>query len=333
MKKYKVLCLTDHSGHSAENSVYALLRGFVNHPFTGEVLVASRGNPENQAFFEDGTSQEIKVKRIKPDFEFEATGTFFSTDTESVTLRNFDIIFMRLPRPVSDNFLSNLKTNNPHCIIINDPEGIIKTSSKAFLLKFPELCPPITLCHSVDEILELASNEPIVLKPLREYGGKGIIKVDGEKVNDGEKNYEAKEFLSQLSETIEQEGMLAMKYLKNVDQGDKRLIVVNGNILAASLRLPAQDSWLCNVAQGGTSVPGTPDEDEIEIVRKIAPELRKEGILIFGADTLVGDDGKRVLSEINTLSIGGFPQSQLQTGRPIIKQTIELIYDYVSKRN
>ena len=102
-------------------------------------------------------------------------------------------------------------------------------------------------------------------------------------------------------------------------------------ILAASLRLPAEDSWLCNVAQGGTSVPSQVDADEIKIIETITPKLLEAGILIFGADTLVNDDGKRILSEVNTLSIGGFPQAEKQTGKPILQQTIDAIMQYVMK--
>ncbi|MEL7221577.1 MAG: hypothetical protein AAGJ93_09680, partial [Bacteroidota bacterium] len=61
------------------------------------------------------------------------------------------------------------------------------------------------------------------------------------------------------------------------------------------------------------------------------PRLQEAGVLIYGVDTLMGDDGKRVLSEINTLSIGGFPQAEAQSGRPIISQTIELLFNYVDQ--
>ncbi len=66
------------------------------------------------------------------------------------------------------------------------------------------------------------------------------------------------------------------------------------------------------------------------MIELIGPALKAEGILIFGADTLVNDDGKRVLSEVNTLSIGGFPPTQAQSGRPVVAQTIEKIVNYVA---
>jgi glutathione synthase len=186
------------------------------------------------------------------------------------------------------------------------------------------------LCHSIEEILDFAAKFPIVLKPLKEYGGKGLLKINGAELNDGALNFDTKTYLQQQKKYIETEGYLAMKFLKNVSKGDKRILVVNGKILAASLRLPAENSWLCNVAQGGTSVASEVDADEIKMIETITPKLLEAGILIFGADTLVNDDGKRILSEVNTLSIGGFPQAEKQTGKPILQLTIDEIINYVN---
>jgi glutathione synthase len=200
------------------------------------------------------------------------------------------------------------------------------------LVNFKDICPTINVFYSIQEILEEAQKYSIVLKPLKEYGGKGILRINGEILDDGIKQYATDQYLENMAERIEEEGYLSMKFLKNVSQGDKRILVVNGEILAASLRLPAQDSWLCNVSQGGTSVATEVTEEEIEIIARINPSLRDLGILIYGADTLVEDDGKRVLSEVNTLSIGGFPQAEVQTGKPIIKTLINKIFEYADER-
>lgn len=92
----------------------------------------------------------------------------------------------------------------------------------------------------------------------------------------------------------------------------------NGSLPAIVTCIPAPDSWLCNVAQGGTSVAAKVSLEEEQIIARINPTLAEAGVLIYGADTLTDDDGRRVLSEINTLSIGGFPQAELQSGRSII---------------
>ena len=123
-----------------------------------------------------------------------------------------------------------------------------------------------------------------------------------------------------------------MKYLKNVKQGDKRIVVVNGQILGASLRLPADNSWLCNVAMGGSSNITQVEKEEEEIIRIINPTLSDKGIVMYGVDTLVGDDGKRVLSEINTTSIGGLPQIAAMNNLPLLERAIDLIWEFYNDK-
>jgi len=193
------------------------------------------------------------------------------------------------------------------------------------------LCPDIQLCNSKEDVLKMSKKYPIVLKPLKEYGGKGIVRIVDKTVDIGDREIDLEIYLESVNEELTTDGFLAMKYLKNVSQGDKRILVVGGQIMASSLRLPAEGSWLCNVAQGGKSVKADVTNEEIKIVKGLTPELIKEGVLIFGADTLEDDYGKRILSEVNTLSVGGFSQAQEQSGKPIIKMTIDKIFEYADE--
>ena len=242
----------------------------------------------------------------------------------------YDIIWLRLPPPLSATFLQYLENSINGPLIINDPKGIYETGSKAFLMNFPTLCPPMRLCRSIGDILEFKEQFSIVLKPFREYGGKGIVKIEGNTAWIGKQAIPFADFINGLaSQPIE---YLGVQYLKNVSQGDKRIIVINGKIMGASLRLPAKDSWLCNVAQGGTDQLATVDERERYIVEQVDPILSDMGIVMYGIDTLVGNDGQRVLSEINTTSIGGLPQMDRQTGKPLVKEGVDLIWQFIASR-
>ncbi|MBT8233447.1 MAG: hypothetical protein HKO66_16070 [Saprospiraceae bacterium] len=328
MKKYRVLCLTDHDKHSKENSIYAIASAMAIHPQCKEIVVASRSADINSSFFYHNNFEKICGLTVGSDFNYDDAKKDLHEKTHEVKPSDFDIIFLRIPRPITDDFLNALELKFNSKCFVNKPSGIITCSSKAVLLNFQDVCPPIKLCHSINEIMAFSETQDIVLKPLREYGGKGIVRIKNKVVNDGNQNVDIQEYLTGIESTITQDGLLAMKYLENVSQGDKRLIVVGGKVLASSLRLPSEDSWLCNVALGGTSVSAEADKDELEIIERINPFLNKEGILIYGVDTLVDDSGKRTLSEINALSIGGFPQAQKQTGQPIIKMTIDKIFNY-----
>lgn len=329
-KKYNFLVLTDHSEHSQANSIYVLLAKLAQQPECGKLSVASRGNHANDDFFQNCQATTLFAMDADSDFCFDASGKQFFEDAALVNLADYEVIIMRLPRPISNEFFNFLAEIGRDKVIINHPKGIQSTSTKAFLLNFPEVCPSIRLCHSIEEIMAFAQQFPIVLKPLKEYGGKGILKIKGDILNDGNNDFDTITYLQNLKTYIETEGFLAMEFLKNVSQGDKRILVVNGQILASSLRLPAENSWLCNIAQGGRSVPTEVTPEEIKIIETISPTLLEAGILIFGADTLVANDGKRILSEVNTLSIGGFLQAEKQTGRPILQQAINGIIQHVN---
>ena len=308
MSRFKVLVLTDHSNHTKENSIYALVNAMKEYKSCEFVDVATRADRTNKAFFSGDNFSKINAVRISDSLYFSAEGRAF-INTRLVDTSDYDLIFLRLPRPVGDEFLLRLENHFSKTVIINKPSGIIECASKSFLLNFLDLCPPIKLCHSINDVLDFSKKFDLVLKPLREYGGKGLVKIVGDKLFIGNEELKTMEYLRSLKDEIESEGYLAMKYLPNVKMGDKRSIVVDGEILASSLRLPAKGSWLCNVAQGGKAIAASPDPEEFEIVEKINPVLKSKGVLIYGIDTLVNDEEKRVLSEINALSIGGFPQS------------------------
>ena len=245
-------------------------------------------------------------------------------------MRFYDVVWLRLPPPLPFDFLDFLIQKFSTQLIINNPAGIYKTGSKEFLIHFPQLCPPMQVCRSLEDIESLKNQFPIVLKPFREYGGRGIIRIDNNRVWEGNQQSTFAEF----SETLKGKSIqyLGVKFLKNVGQGDKRIIVVDGQIMGASLRLPATNSWLCNVAMGGSAQVSQVDDEEVAMIETVNPILSKMGICMYGIDTLMGDNGKRVLSEINTTSIGGLPQLAKQQGKPLVKETANLLWNYIHQK-
>lgn len=329
MKKMKLLILTDHSNHSNENSLYALAKGMLAHPKCASVDVATRGFEVNNDFFFERKSEEIFVSGVTKNFIFTPSGKCFSEGLRRASVMDYDAVWLRMPPPLSKDFLDFLNTFSNQ-IIINNPNGIWETGSKRFLLNFPDLCPIMQVCDSVESIIEFKNRFPIVLKPFREYGGKGIVRIEGNQVWEGKKETTFEEFIKRIENTDFE--YLGVKFLKNVTKGDKRVIVVGGKILGASLRLPAKDSWICNVAMGGNSNHAIADADEMAMVEKINPTLQEMGIVMYGVDTLMDDDGKRILSELNTTSIGGLPQIARMTGQPLVEEAAELIWNYILEK-
>lgn len=327
--------LTDHSGHSDQNSVYALTRVLVADQRTESVFVASRADVRNQAFFAGNFGASLHGIRADTNFSYDSTGEQFGTGSATTTYDVADVIWLRLPPPADKGFFSALAratsgAADPVCI--NHPNGILETGSKSFLHHFPSLTAPVRRLVTPDDVRSFAAEHPIVLKPLDEYGGRGLVKIMNGIAEAAGRQMPLEEWLEQAEAEIRTERYLGMKYLKNVHLGDKRILVVNGRILGASNRLPAAGEWLCNVARGGTSVAAEVSPEERSMVAEVAPVLLDKGVVIFGVDTLTDDDGRRVLSELNTNSIGGFPQAEMQSGRPVLQQTINGIYDYLGNR-
>lgn len=338
MRKQKFLILTDHSGHSEHNSLYALTRKLVTDERTAFVFVASRGDERNNPFFTGELTSPLFGLTAKEGFDFDPLGTEWKTSEDTMQYTEADVVWLRLPPPADQDFFAHLTSFAPADatkevpVVINNPAGILETGSKAFLHHFPDFTAAVRRVQSKLEVQGFADKHPIVLKPLQEYGGRGLVRIMNGKAEVDGQVYPLEEWLATANEEIEAGNYLAMKYLKNVSQGDKRILVVNGKILGASLRIPAPGNWLCNVSQGGTSVPAEIVPEEDEMIAVIAHVLLEKGIVIFGADTLMDDDEKRVLSELNTNSIGGFPQAEIQTGRPVLQQTIDGIYSYLTGR-
>lgn len=327
MQKLKVLVLTDHTNHSVENSMYTLLQSMRKHPRCGQIDIATRANTLNDFFFKNFIDKKIFVCEVDESFAFSPKGKSFQKLVRRESVHNYDAVWLRMPPPLSKPFLIFLKHKYPNLIFINDPDGIYQAGSKEFLFNFPEVCAPMKICNSVEDILAFSQQFPVVLKPFRDYGGKGIVRIDGEKVWQGKNEMSLNDFFQKLKNTEFE--YLGVKFLKNVSKGDKRIIVVNGKIIGASLRLPPKDSWICNVSMGGSTTFAEADTDEIKIVDRINPSLEKLGIVMYGVDTLVGDDGKRLLSEINTTSIGGIIQMEKQQGIPLTKATTDQIWNFI----
>lgn len=330
MENYKVLVFTDHSGHSMENSIYTLLQALNQHPNCRYIDVASRALATNQAFFQDLQGDELTVSRVDKSFQYDKDGSFYHNKQSIVKIQDYDVLFLRLPYPIRPGFWTHLTRVFPERQIINQPTGIQISGNKQFLLELQEWCPPIRLCKDAASVLDFASQFPIVLKPLKGYGGKGIIKIDQNRAWSGNQEIDLATFLSEMDS--QQLNYLGMKYLKNVSQGDKRIVVIYGKVIGASLRMPAEDSWLCNASQGGSSIPAALTSEEESMAKALTERLTPIGVPFFGFDTLVDDSGKRVLSEVNTLSIGGIKQiAAQQKYRPVIAESAQQIISYIQQ--
>lgn len=327
-RQLRILALTDHLAHESENSIYRLLHTLSLHPRALEVSIASRGVVANKPFFNELQPIPLQVQPIGPQFTYGTRHAFFEVPGRERYIGEYDLLLFRLPRPITAGFFKFVHAayDKPGGIMINSPLGIEETSTKAFLTHFPELCPPLRMVHNSAEIDAFRKDFPIVLKPLENYGGKGIVRIENEWVWEGNRQIPYEDFARHYDANPSE--MLGMKFLKNVHLGDKRIILVNGHIVGVSLRIPGMNSWLCNAAQGGVARASRVEPEELQIIRRLAPVLKEKGIVFFGLDTLVDDNGKRVLSEINTLSVGGLVPAENLHKRPLVKMAVQALMNF-----
>ncbi len=222
----------------------------------------------------------------------------FSTGERAfLRLAEFDAVLMRKDPPVDVNFLHAtwiLDHARGKTLLVNDPRGLRELNEHLAVLQFPHLTPPTIVTRSADKLraFQAAQGGAIVVKPVDGYGGLGIFVV-----RDGDPN------ASSIIETSTGAGTrwtLAQKYLPAAVDGDKRIILCDGEPVGAVLRVPASAEARGNLHVGGRAVKTTIDARDREIIAAVAPWLRAHGQILVGLDVIGG-----MLTEINITSPTG----------------------------
>lgn len=312
-----ILVLTDTRDYGPAATLYPLVRGLARHPKIGRVYVADRMIEANHTFYAAQNPGIRYVYARQADDQF-AHDNRFAYQPGFVRLDDIDAVWLRLDL-ASENFLRFVERRFAGRFISNDPEGVIRAGSKAYLLSLTgqmgDLLPPVKLCYSASNVAHFRRMYPnIVLKVLRSFGGKGVVRVR----EDGDSDLKSE---ADITAYLEDNGAcLAMPYLQpppDMGQSDNRVCVLDGRIVGVVGRVPKPGGWICNLMMGGSFVACDPDPREIEIVKKLHPRLAAMGVHYYGLDTLVNDKGERVISEINTVNAGGAYRYEQATGKPV----------------
>ena len=210
-------------------------------------------------------------------------------------LANFDCILMRKDPPFDMEYVFATymleRAQAEGALVVNDPRSIRDASEKLFTAWFADVCPPTLVTRNMDELRAFQQeHHDIVVKPLDGMGGASVFRV---RPDDGN--------ASVIFETItelEQRYCMAQRYLPAILEGDKRILVVDGEPLPYSLaRIPASGELRGNLAAGGRGVPQALTASDRAIAERVAPELKKRGLIFVGLD-VIGDR----LTEINVTS-------------------------------
>ncbi|SMF08747.1 glutathione synthase [Tistlia consotensis] len=246
--------------------------------------------------FRDGRlyahARPLEVRRVK--------GDHYSFGTpEVLDLATVDVVLMRQDPPFDMAYITAthlLEHVHPATLVVNDPANVRNAPEKLFVTHFPDLMPPTLITSHREEIREFRRKHgDLIVKPLYGNGGAGVfrIKPDDENLN----------ALLELFSQMFREPVIVQKYLPAVRQGDKRIILVDGEAVGAINRIPAEGEARSNMHVGGKAVRDVLTARDREICAAIGPALRQRGLIFVGID-VIGD----YLTEINVTSPTGIQE-------------------------
>lgn len=232
----------------------------------------------------------------------------------------FDVVLIRTDPPFDDDYLAVtwlLDLLPERVFVMNEPRGLRAANEKLAALRFPELTPRTCVSQSV-EVLDAFRREvggDVVLKPLDGFAGRGVLLARANDPNLGA--------LFALTTRGGRAKALAQELVPGAKEGDKRVLVLDGEPLGAVLRKNLGGGFTHNLATGGSALRAEVDERDREIVRRVAPWLRANGLHLAGLDVLGGK-----LIEINVTS----PTCVQELNRLENRRAETAIVDYVERR-
>ena len=210
--------------------------------------------------------------------------------------KDVDVILMRQDPPFHMGYITAahlLELVTPETLVVNDPAGVRSSPEKILTLMYPDLQPPTLITRDIKRVHEFrAAHGDIVLKPLHGHGGAGVLKIGRE---DG--NLEA---VVDLFNKMVPEPFIAQAFLPAVSEGDKRILIVDGEPVGAINRKPPSGAIRSNLVVGGTAEATELSPREKEICARIKPELQRRGLIFVGIDVIGG-----MMTEINVTSPTG----------------------------
>ncbi len=259
--------------------------------------------------------KSIKSIAIHPGFMPDEFGNLSSRETINMEADDFDMAFCRTLKPFPTGYLDRLAQWSPYVPFVNDPSGIAHQLDVGFLLEAASQFTPPSLVTNKEDMAQDFLNEhgTMVVKQSNSCGGRGVYKVStdthGAFVTDNvTENPRTFHSFSEMFLHITKgstEHALLMSYLPRVTEGDRRIVVMDGEIFGTYIRRSKNGHWVQNVSFGSTCDLMPVTEEDRRMVEATAPYYQQAGIRLLGYDLLLNNSGTWKISEINAGNIGG----------------------------
>lgn len=242
---------------------------------------------------------------------------------ELIDLADMDVVLMRQDPPFDMAYITAthfLQHIHPKTLVVNNPVAVRNAPEKLYVTHFDGVMPP-TLISSDMEAIKAFRDEhrDIILKPLFGNGGAGVFHLKPDDENLGS--------LLEMFTALSREPVIVQRYLPEVRQGDKRIILIDGRPAGAVNRVPAKGEARSNMHVGGRPEKSTLTEREREICEIIGPHLKREGLIFVGIDVIGG-----YLTEINVTSPTGIQQINRFDGVKLESEIWDAIEDALARR-
>jgi glutathione synthase len=225
-----------------------------------------------------------------------------------VNLATLDVILMRQDPPFDLAYITAthmLEHVSDRVLVLNDPAEVRNAPEKIFVTRFPDLMPTTLITSDHRAVLDFrAEHKDIIVKPLFGNGGAGVFHIKPDDENLGS--------LLEMFTQMYREPLIVQRYLPEVRQGDKRIILADGKPVGAVSRMPQAGEARANFHAGGSARKADLTVREEEICARIGPELSKRGLVFVGID-VIGD----YLTEINVTSPTGIQEINRLSGTKI----------------
>ncbi|HDZ90072.1 MAG: glutathione synthase [Deltaproteobacteria bacterium] len=237
------------------------------------------------------------------------------------TITDLDALFLRKNPPLVYQTMEFLSSVTDRVFMINSASGQILANSKLYILNFPDIIPETHVSRDPMRLRKIINDfgGAMVVKPLQRYGGEGVIKVsmkDQENLN-SLINYYVKAYRSYS----EREPIMVQEYLDVVkNQGDVRILLLNGEVLGAMRRKPLKGEFRTNIHAGARAYRHELTDKERKICHAIKGNLIRDGLFFVGVD-VIGDK----MVEINCVSPGGIPRINRLNRVRLEKKVVDFI--------
>jgi len=261
-------------------------------------------------------ARRCEVARATPHYTFLDEG-------DDYQLEHFHAIFMRKDPPVDAPFayaaMLLALADTRRTFVINRPNALLTANEKLYQLNFPEVIPPTLVTYDVARLRRFMAEQggQMIVKPLGGHGGEGVFLVSV-----GDRN------LGAILETVtrfETQPIMAQRYIPEVRSGDKRLIVLNGEPIGGTLRVPRDDEHRGNIHVGGNTIKAPVTPRDHEICRVLRPRLEHDGLYFVGLD-IIGD----YVTEVNVTSPTGVQEIDRLDGVNLEAKVIDFVESRVA---